>query len=178
LADANLGKQARITKASLLALIQELDHLTDGQGLDEDGWALRYYLEEEVIQILSNGQRGCRNSIKKEDTKIKYFHSFANGRRCKCAILSLSTEAGPITDKLAIQDHMYVFYLALMESDEPKPLKLDSQIWEGNAKLLRKRTVICSTSFSTQELDKVLHETKTETAPGSDGVPMAFFKKF
>jgi exonuclease III len=35
---ANLGKEARVAKASLLARIQELDIKADSDGLDEDGW--------------------------------------------------------------------------------------------------------------------------------------------
>jgi hypothetical protein len=33
-------------------------------------------------------------------------------------------------------------------------------------------------SFTAEELDFVLHETKTDTAPGPDGLPVLFFKKF
>jgi hypothetical protein len=33
-------------------------------------------------------------------------------------------------------------------------------------------------SFSQQELDEVLAQTKTDTAPGPDGFPVAFFKSF
>jgi exonuclease III len=49
---ANLGKHARVTKANLLAKIQELDAAADGIGLDEDGWALRYHLENQMMEIL------------------------------------------------------------------------------------------------------------------------------
>jgi hypothetical protein len=38
-----LGKHDHITKANLLALIQELDHPEDGQCLDEDSWAVSYF---------------------------------------------------------------------------------------------------------------------------------------
>jgi hypothetical protein len=33
-------------------------------------------------------------------------------------------------------------------------------------------------SFTSRELDEVLSETKTDTAPRPDGFPVAFFKKF
>jgi hypothetical protein len=49
---ANLGKHARVTKANLFARIQELDVAADGIGLDEDGWALRYHLENQMMDIL------------------------------------------------------------------------------------------------------------------------------
>jgi hypothetical protein len=50
---ANLGKHARVTKANLLAKIQALDSAADGVGLDEDGWAPRYHLEGQMMEILS-----------------------------------------------------------------------------------------------------------------------------
>jgi hypothetical protein len=43
-----------VVKANLLAKIQELDSVADGMGLDEDGWALRYHLEEQMIELLSS----------------------------------------------------------------------------------------------------------------------------
>jgi hypothetical protein len=35
---------ARVAKANLLAQIQDLDKIADVSGLDEEGWAYRYYL--------------------------------------------------------------------------------------------------------------------------------------
>jgi hypothetical protein len=32
-------------------------------------------------------------------------------------------------------------------------------------------------TFTVEELDAVLHETKTDTAPGPDGLPVLFYKK-
>jgi hypothetical protein len=49
---ANKGKQERETKAKILAQIQSLDAQGDASGLDEDEWALRYHLEDELMQIL------------------------------------------------------------------------------------------------------------------------------
>jgi hypothetical protein len=50
---ANRGKEAREAKARILAQILELDSQADLAGLDEDDWAYRYYLEEELMTILS-----------------------------------------------------------------------------------------------------------------------------
>jgi hypothetical protein len=181
---ANLGRQECITKARLMARIQELDQQVDGQGLDEDGWALRYHLEEQMVQILSAEveywrQRGRQNWILKGDANTKYFHAFANGRRRKCATTCLNSEAGPVTDQHAIQRHIYDFYLALlMGTEEPKPISLDAQIWEENSIVSEEENADVMRSFTSQELDEVLSETKTNTAPGLDGFPVAFFKKF
>jgi hypothetical protein len=38
----NMGKQARVPRARILAEIQEFDAQADLDGLDEEGWAFRY----------------------------------------------------------------------------------------------------------------------------------------
>jgi hypothetical protein len=48
---ANIGKENRDHKAATLARIMELDQLADTVGLDEEGWALRYHLEDELTQL-------------------------------------------------------------------------------------------------------------------------------
>jgi exonuclease III len=50
---ANQGKRLRMLKSDILARIQVLDDKADGQGLDEEGWGLRYYLEDQLLEILS-----------------------------------------------------------------------------------------------------------------------------
>jgi hypothetical protein len=84
-----------------------------------------------MVQILTAEeywhQRGRRNWILKGDANTKYFHAFANGRRRKCAITCINSEAGPVTDQQAIQRHIYDFYLALMGTEEPKPISMDAR---------------------------------------------------
>jgi hypothetical protein len=46
---ANLGKAKREFRGALMAQVVELDRLADSVGLDEDGWALRYHLEDQLI---------------------------------------------------------------------------------------------------------------------------------
>ncbi|XP_071685047.1 uncharacterized protein [Lolium perenne] len=46
---ANLGKERREFKANLLAQVADLDKLADQSGLDEEGWALRYHLEDQLV---------------------------------------------------------------------------------------------------------------------------------
>jgi hypothetical protein len=180
---ANLGKHARVAKANLLAKIQELDFVADSLGLDEDGWALRYHLEAQMMEMLSSEeeywrQRGRQQWILQGDANTKFFHAFANGRKRKCAIHSLSSDHGVITGKEAIQEHIYSFYRNLMGAEEPKLIGIRSDLWpleqrvsfQENAEMLR--------TFTSEELDFVLHETKTDTAPGPDGLPVLFYKKF
>jgi hypothetical protein len=104
---ANLGKDSRVFKANLLAKIQELDRVADGPGLDEEGWALRYHLEGQMMDILSAEeeywcQRGRQQWVLKGDANTKFFHAFANGRKRKCAIFALQSPGGLGTDKNAL----------------------------------------------------------------------------
>ena len=47
-----MGKQNRLAKARLLTQIQELDSLADADELDDEGWALRYHLEDELMNLI------------------------------------------------------------------------------------------------------------------------------
>jgi hypothetical protein len=62
----------------------------------------------------------------------KLFHAFANGRKCKCTILSLEDENGQVSDPWGIQGIIYAFYGGLMGSEEPKTLSLQQNIWSPN----------------------------------------------
>ena len=108
----------------------------------------------------------------KGDANTAYFHAIANGRRRKCAIVSLKSDEGIITDKLAIQSHIYDFYRDLYCSE----LCRDS--WALSGRTSAEENHELALSFLPEELDKVLQETKTDTAPGPDGLPVLFFKSF
>jgi hypothetical protein len=50
-----LGSQSREGKkdykSNLLAHVAALDRTADSTGLDEDGWALRYFLEDQLVGL-------------------------------------------------------------------------------------------------------------------------------
>ena len=55
------------------------------QGLDEDGWALSYHLENQMMQIIEEEeeyrrQRDRQDWLLKGDANTAYFHAMANGR--------------------------------------------------------------------------------------------------
>jgi hypothetical protein len=180
---ANLGKHTRVAKANLLAKIQELDAVADGVGLDEDGWALRYHLEAQMMEMLSAEeeywrQRGRQQWILQGDANTKFFHAFANGRKRKCAIHSLSSDQGLVTEKEAIQELIYSFYRNLMGAEEPKLLSIRPNLWPTQQMVSAQENEELMKTFTSEELDFVLHETKTDTAPGPDGLPVLFYKKF
>jgi hypothetical protein len=112
------------------------------------------------------------------DANTTYFHAIANGRRRKCAITVLSSPSGPITDKLAIQTHVYAFYRELMGTEDPQLLTLINELWSEHFRVSSAENEAFALTFSPQELDEVLAQTKLDTAPGQDGFPVAFFKAF
>jgi hypothetical protein len=131
-----------VTKA-LLARIQALDLAADGVGLDEDGWALQCHLEAQMMEILSAEeeywrQRGRQQWLLQGDANTKFFHAFDNGRKRKCAIHSLFTDQGLVTEKCAIQELIYTFYHNLMGAEEPKLLSIRPDLWPAHQKVFQR----------------------------------------
>jgi endonuclease/exonuclease/phosphatase family metal-dependent hydrolase len=155
---ANLGKDSKDAKANLLARIQQLDSLADGVGLDE--------------------QRGRQQWLLQGDANTKFFHAFANGRKRKCVIHALSSDNGLVTEPAAIQALIYDFYQGLMGSEEEKLLSLSPDLWGGDCLVSPQENDDLMRSFTAEELYWILKDTKSDTAPGPDGLPVIFFKKF
>jgi hypothetical protein len=122
-------------------------------------------------------QRGRQQWILQGDAN-KFFHAFANGRKQKCAIHSLSSDQGVITEKGAIQEHIYSFYRNLMGAEEPNLIGIRPDLWPPEQMVSPQENDDLMRTFTTEDLDFVLHETKTDTAPGPDGLPVLFYKKF
>jgi hypothetical protein len=91
---ANLKKEARAEKDSLLSQIKELDLIADGVGLLDEDWGWRYHLEGTLVLLYQREeeywhQRSRVRWTLQGDANTAYFHAIANGRHRKCAILSL-----------------------------------------------------------------------------------------
>jgi hypothetical protein len=111
---ANLKKEARAEKESLLSQIKDLDLLADGVGMSEEDWGWRYHLEDLLVLLYQREeeywhQRSRVRWTLQGDANTAYFHAIANRQRRKCVILSLQTPDGPIVEKNAIQAHVYNF---------------------------------------------------------------------
>jgi mannosylglycoprotein endo-beta-mannosidase len=180
---ANLKKEARAEKDSLINQIKVLDELAYGVGLSEDEWGWRYHLEDLLVLLYQREEEYWRQRSRVKwtmqgDANTAYFHAVANGRRRKCAILSLQTPTGPISEKGAIQAHIYNFYRELMGTEDPQVLTLVHGLWDASQCVSLEENCRMAITFTDRDLDEVLAQTKTETAPGPDGLPVAFFKSF
>jgi hypothetical protein len=180
---ANLRRDLRLEKDSLLQQIQELDVIADGVGLNDEGWMRCYHLEETRVNIYQKEEEYWRQRSRikwavEGDANTAYFHAIANGKRKKCAITNLTTPFGTITDKRAIQTHVYAFYRELIGTEDPQLLSLVSNLWDDCFWVSNGENVAFALTFSPQELDEVLAQSKLDIAPGPDGFPVALFKVF
>jgi exonuclease III len=181
---ANLGKEKRLFKESLLAQVADLDRRADSSGLDEDDWALRYFLEDQLISLDRLDEEYWRQRSRvqwtlKGDSCTAYFHAIANGRRRKCAIPRLITEHGEIEDQSDLMKHVYDFYIGLMGSaGEERVFSLAPNLWGEDKQVSPAENLALELTFTQEELDEVLSNMKTDTAPGPDGLPVSFFKRF
>jgi hypothetical protein len=181
---ANLDKEKRAFRANLLAKIAELDRWADLSDLDKEGWALRYHLEDQVIMFDEMEgdywkQRSRVNWLLKGDACTAYFHTIANDRHRKCWIPHLVTPQGEVANQKQISDHIYVFYRELMGSDRGESaFRLGDDLWPDQDRISRVENEALELSFTGEELDEVLASMKVDSAPGPDGLPVAFFKRF
>jgi mannosylglycoprotein endo-beta-mannosidase len=137
--------------------------------LNDEGWMRRYHLEETLVNLYQNEEDYWRQRSRikwtvEGDANTAYFHAIANGRRRKCAITTLSTPSGPITDQQDIQSHVYAFYRELMGTEEPQLITLVSNMWDVGSWVSNAENVAFALTFSHQELDEVLAQTKLDTA--------------
>ena len=178
----NMGRDARLRKISLVNQITALDQQADSVGIDEEEWALRYHLEDQLLQIHKLEeeywrQRGRVCWTLQGDANTAYFHAVANGRRRKCIITSLQSDVGPIRDPSLIQAHIYSFYRDLLGTEAPRHLGLVNHTWSGAMRVSEEENYSLLLTFSEEELEHLVMDMKVNTAPGPDGFPVAFFKK-
>jgi mannosylglycoprotein endo-beta-mannosidase len=151
--------------------------------LDEEGWAARYHLEEQPLHLIRVEeehwkQRGRTRWALQGDANTAYFHAVANGRRCKCQITMLNTPLGPITDQRLIQEHVYAFYRELLGTSATRCCGLAPETWQEQHRVSPEENNNLALTFSEAELENIINDMKTNTAPGPDGLPVIFFKSF
>jgi hypothetical protein len=81
----NKGRERKLQKLAVLVQIKDLDEKADSIGIDEEYWAYRYHLEEQLLEIFRVEeeywrQRGRIRWLLQGDANTAYFHAVANGR--------------------------------------------------------------------------------------------------
>jgi hypothetical protein len=171
-----LGREKR-DRASLLCQVEDLDRVADSNGLDEEGCALRYFLEDQLVALDRVDeeywwQRSRTQWILKGDSYTAYFHAIAKGRKRKCSIPRLITEGGEVNEPRALMEHVYQFYQGLMGAVG------EDRVFALGPDLSGEENWGLEITFTAEELDEVLSSMKPDSAPGPDGLPVLFFKRF
>jgi hypothetical protein len=181
---ANLGKQKRVFRENLLSQVADLDQMADSSGLDDEGWALRYHLEDQLIQLDAVEeeywkQRSRLQWTLKGDSCTAYFHAIANGRRRKCLIPRLITDQGEVEEQAEVLKHVYQFYEGLMGAvGEERAFFLAPDLWPEEKRVSDEENLGLELTFTAEDLEEVLLSMKLDSAPGPDGFPVLFFKRF
>ncbi|XP_071680508.1 uncharacterized protein [Lolium perenne] len=181
---ANLGKEKRDFRTNLLRQVEDLDRVADANGLDEEGWGLRYFLEDQLVALDRVDEEYWRQWSRtqwtlKGDSCTAFFHAIANGRKRKCSIPRLITDVGEVEEPRALMKHIYQFYQGLMGAKgEERVFALGSDLWGEDQKISEEENWGVEVAFTAEELDEVLASMKPDSAPGPDGLPVLFFKRF
>jgi hypothetical protein len=90
----------------------------------------------------------------------------------------LPRSRGVVTEPGVIQELIYGFYRNLMGAEDPKLLSTIQDLWPAHQCVSDQENEDLMRSFTVAELDFVLRDTKSDTAPGPDGLPVQFYKRF
>ena len=74
--------------------------------------------------------------------------------------------------------HVYQFYIQLMGTCEPPSARLRTDLWDPSCRVSDAENEELGLAFTPQEIDTTVHGMKSDTAPGTDGWPVAMFKRF
>src|SRR4051812_27159689 len=96
----------------------------------------------------------------------KYFHTFANGRRQKFAILLLQTERGLLLCYHDIIQRVYEFYIELIGSKEPKLADFHADLWDPTKHILELENEGLALAFLLKKVNVALVSMKANTTPG------------
>ena len=78
-----------------------------------------------------------------------------------------------------ILEHVYSFYQELMGAvGEERAFLLGPNLWPVAKCISMGENLELERTFTGEELDEVLLGMKADSAPGPDGLPVAFFQKF
>jgi hypothetical protein len=179
---ANLDCDLRAKKKELGELLKILDERVDLCGLSEPEWAFCYELEAELTFILRCEelywqQRGRQQWILEGDANTAFFHAMANGRRRRCSILVMKDGNETLRDPVMIQRHIYDFYKRLMGTAHRGGASLGPLAWSSSQIDAASNNGLTA-PVTLLELEQAVFSTKSDTAPGPDGIPVFFYKHF
>lgn len=102
----------------------------------------------------------------------------ANGRRQRCAIRVLREGDNVYSEMGDLLTHIDGFYRELMGSTSGGAASLGPNMWTGPKRVSTIDNQELIRPFSFEEVTNNLKSMRGNTAPGPDGFPVAFYKKF
>jgi hypothetical protein len=86
---------------------------------------------------------------------------------------------GEVSDQRDLEKHIYNFYEGLMGAvGEERVFSLAPRICPAGKRIPEEENRELELTFTAEELEAVLLGMKLDSAPGPDGLPVLFFKKF
>ena len=175
--------EARRQKGSLEAQLADLDALAGGSGLSKSDWAIRYALEDALMQLHQQAeiywrQRGTLNWTLKGDAPTAYFFAIANGRRRRCSIDSLLINGIKTSDQSQILAHVVEFFSSLLAAKPESGLLVASSLWDTPSRISREENDTLMLPLSDEEIWEVIKSANPNAASGPDGFSIPFFKRF
>jgi hypothetical protein len=179
----NIKSAQRRQKEESTNELKNLDALGDAGLLEEEDWQRRYKLEADMMQIYAAEEeywqrRGGEQWLLKGDSNTAFFHSVANGRRRKTAIMSLVDKDDLIKDNEQLKRHINDYYKNLFGKEPVSPMGLKEDTWATEGRISADDCIKLVKPFSMEEIENAIKHTKTNTAPDSDGFPVQFYKTF
>lgn len=178
---ANLGKESKEKRLLLEQRLIDIDSKADESDLFEQEWEERYKIEEELENIYAQEEimwqrRSGETWLIKGDSNTGYYHGIANGRRRKYYIFSLQKGDQIISQFKDIQNHVYEYYKSLFGKETLIGVSLADNAWREKLRLSEEDREKLTRDFGMEELERVIKDIKSNTAPGPDGFPIGFFK--
>jgi hypothetical protein len=150
--------------------------------ISQDGVSKQHFLRYKLSRLedqhsLYWQQRAHANWLKYGDHNTKYFHAFASERKKMNVIRSLKREGGGVVEgeeelgPFITNHYKSLFMSSVGPTNDALLQHVTSSVTEGmNTMLLRVYTV--------QEVNEALESIGDLKAPGPDGMPAIFYKKF
>ncbi len=171
-------------KSELECWERRLASLPDDLLLQSKCIALKKELELLTAKLAKGAQIRSRIKwVEEGERNSKYFFSLEKSRAKSKIISSLTTESGEhLTDQQAILDYQYQYYKNLYakkfdfdsRNDEFKEMMRNSVI----PQIPEPSKPLCEGTVSLEEAEYSLKQMNTNSAPGSDGLTVEFYRKF
>jgi hypothetical protein len=102
----------------------------------------------------------------------------ANGKHRKKLIRSLDHEGGKIEGQTNLKNYITEFYTSLFGEPLDNNISLDEEIIQDITQVSLSENEFLTASFPIEEVKEAIFQMEKNKAPGPDGFPAEFYKKF